>query len=90
MALKLADENRFDLVLTDIQMPEMNGFELYEKIHASRANTKTPVIFVTSLSNYETQVRSSSRQGLDFIAKPILLTELAVKALTHLLRAKLS
>jgi CheY-like chemotaxis protein len=86
LALRLATENRFDLVLSDIQMPEMNGFVLYEKIHATPTNAKTPVIFVTSLAEFESQVRAASRGGVDFIAKPVMLVELAVKALTHLLR----
>jgi CheY-like chemotaxis protein len=83
-ALNLVRDNRFDLLLLDIQMPEMNGFELWEKIRATATNAKTPVIFVTALSDFEAQVRSSPRA--DFIAKPIMLVELAVKALTGLLK----
>lgn len=86
LALKLSRDNRFDLLLTDIQMPEMNGFELCEKIRATAANVKTPVIFITGQSDFESQVRSASRSDVDFIAKPIMLVELAVKALTHLVR----
>jgi CheY-like chemotaxis protein len=86
IALRLTKDNRFDLVLTDIQMPDMNGFELCEKIHATATNAKTPVIFVTGLNDFEEQVRSSSKSNLDFIAKPIMLVELAVKALTLVLK----
>jgi len=84
IALKLARDNRFDLLLLDIQMPEMNGFELWEKIRATATNAKTPVIFVTALSDFEAQVRSAPQA--DFIAKPIMLVELAVKSLTSLLK----
>jgi CheY-like chemotaxis protein len=86
LALKLAKDNRFDLLLTDIQMPQMNGFALCEQFQATETNAKTPVIFVTSQSEFEAQVRLGANSSRDFIAKPILLVELAVKALTHLLR----
>ncbi len=85
LALKLAGENRFDLILSDVQMPQMNGVDLCKKIHATTTNAKTPVIFVTSLNEFESQVRAGSGHGMDFIAKPIMLVELAVKALTLLL-----
>lgn len=84
IALKLAQNNRFDLLLMDVQMPEINGFQLYEKIRATEANAKTPVIFVTALNDFASQVRSAP--GADFIAKPIALVELAVKALTSVLK----
>ena len=87
MALKLANENRFDLLLLDIQMPELNGFALCEQIHATASNARTPVIFVTSLNDFESHVRSQTGAGMDFIAKPIMLVELAVKALTRLMQA---
>jgi len=86
MALKLAKDNRFDLLLLDIQMPEMNGVELCDRIRATSTNARTPVIFVTALNDFEEHVRSAAGGGMDFIAKPIVLVELAVKALTCLMR----
>jgi CheY-like chemotaxis protein len=71
----------------DIQMPEMNGFELCEKIRATVTNAKTPVIFITALNNFEAHARSAP--GSDFIAKPVMLVELAVKALTRVLKNSL-
>jgi DNA-binding response OmpR family regulator len=66
----------------------MNGFEVCQKIHEAPANAKTPIVFVTSLSDFETRARSTLSGGMDLIAKPILMIELSVKALTHLLREK--
>jgi CheY-like chemotaxis protein len=71
----------------DIQMPKMNGFELCDQIHRTASNAKTPIIFVTSLNDFEAQVRSTPGGGMDFIAKPIMLVELAVKAITSLTKA---
>jgi CheY-like chemotaxis protein len=87
LALKLAKENRFDLLLMDIQMPELNGFELSQQIRLTAANAKTPIIFVTSLNDFEEHVRSQAGSGMDFIAKPIMMVELAVKALTCLMKS---
>ncbi|HEX4263359.1 MAG TPA: response regulator [Verrucomicrobiae bacterium] len=86
LALNLAADNRFNLLLTDVGMPDMNGFELCKKFHATSTNADTPVIFVASLNEFEVQAGPASRSSLNFIAKPILAPELAVKALTDLLR----
>jgi CheY-like chemotaxis protein len=86
LALRLAADNRFDLLLSDIQMPQMNGFQFCEQFQAIPTNARTPVIFVTGQNEFEAQVRLSAGSGHDFIAKPILLVEVAVKALTHLFR----
>jgi PleD family two-component response regulator len=86
LALTLARDNRFDLLLTDVGMPVMNGFELCKKVQATAMNADTPVIFVAALNEFEAQAGPVLRSSLNFIAKPILPAELAVKALTFLLR----
>jgi CheY-like chemotaxis protein len=86
VALRLAEENRFDLIFMDVQMPGMDGFEVCKKLHATGLNKKTPVVFVTSMNDFDTRTRSALSGGVDFIGKPILLIELAVKALTHLMK----
>jgi CheY-like chemotaxis protein len=85
-ALQLLEENTFDLVFLNVDMPEMNGFELCVRLRALPRHQITPVVFVTGLANFENQARSMMCGGNEFIAKPFLPTELAVKALTLLLR----
>lgn len=89
MALKLLEQNRFDLIFMDVEMPGMNGFELCKKLHVLDSNKNTPVVFVTSLHNFETRAQSALSGGADLIGKPFLLIELAVKALPYLFRAHL-
>ncbi|MEO8428324.1 MAG: response regulator [Verrucomicrobiota bacterium] len=89
LALKLMEENRFDLIFLDVDMPGLNGYEVCQKIRATSANAKTPVVFVTALTDFETRAQSALSGGTDVIAKPIVLIELAVKAMIHLLRAQL-
>ncbi|HXB58056.1 MAG TPA: response regulator [Candidatus Acidoferrales bacterium] len=88
--LKLVSENLFDLIFLDVDMPEMNGFELCAKIRKMPQYKKTPVLFVTALSDFESRTSSTMAGGNDFIAKPFLFIELTVKALMHVLRGKLT
>jgi DNA-binding response OmpR family regulator len=90
VALNLASENVYDLIFLDVQMPGMDGFELCTKIRALPNNKNTPVIFVTSLTDFKSRARSSLSGGSDVIAKPFMFIELSVKALTYVLRGRLT
>jgi CheY-like chemotaxis protein len=89
VALQLLAENQFDLVILDVEMPGMNGFELCGKLRALPQHASTPVVFVTGYTDFESRAKSIMSGGNDLIAKPFLFMELAVKALTHLLRRRL-
>ena len=88
-ALHLLTETKFDLVFLDVDMPVMNGFELCSKLRTGELNKKTPVVFVTNLNDFENRANSTMSGGNDFIAKPFMFIELAVKALIHVLRGQL-
>ncbi|MGA2029518.1 MAG: response regulator [Verrucomicrobiota bacterium] len=89
VALNMLMENNFDLVFLDVDMPGMTGYELCTKMRALPQHKKTPVIFVTSLSDFDNRASSMMSGGNDFIGKPFLFIELTVKALIHVLRGKL-
>jgi DNA-binding response OmpR family regulator len=88
-AYKLLTEGPFDLVFLDVDMPGMSGFELCTKLRTLPFHKKTPVVFVTALSDFDNRASSTMAGGNDFIAKPFLFIELTVKALIHVLRGKL-
>lgn len=88
-ALKMLSENRFDLIFLDVDMPGMSGFDLCARLRAIPEHTKTPVIFVTGLTDFESRARSTLSGGNDVIAKPFLFMELAVKALSYVLKGQL-
>jgi DNA-binding response OmpR family regulator len=88
-ALNLLTESRYDLVFLDVDMPGMNGFELCTKLRALPLHKKTPIVFVTSLNDFESRANSTMSGGNDFIGKPFLFIELAVKALIHVQRGRL-
>ncbi len=85
-AIKLLQDQPFDLVFLDVEMPGMNGFELCKRLRAMPLHAKTPVIFVTALSGFESRAKSSLSGGDDFIGKPFSYIELAVKGLIYVLR----
>ena len=84
-ALALSKQHSYDLFLFDVMMPGLSGFELCEKIRESSRYKATPVVFITGADGFDSRIRSASSGGSDFIAKPFMPTELAVKALFHLL-----
>jgi DNA-binding response OmpR family regulator len=88
-ACNLLAENKFDLIFLDVDMPGMNGFELCTKLRTLPAHKKTPVVFVTGLNDFESRTHSMVSGGNDFIAKPFLFIELAVKALVYVMRGRL-
>jgi len=89
-ALETLTSQPFDLVFLDVDMPGMNGFELCTKLRALPLHKKTPVVFVTSLTDFESRANSTISGGNDLIAKPFVFMELAVKALVYVLRARLT
>src|SRR5882724_9098314 len=88
VAWQWAHHEHFDLILLDIEMPVLNGFELCERLRAVPGYEKTPVIFVTVHNDFESRAKSSLSGGNDLIAKPILPMELAAKAVMHLLKSQ--
>ena len=89
VAYDLLVQTQFDLIFLDVDMPGMNGFELCTKLRTLPAHKKTPVVFVTVLNDFENRANSTVSGGNDFIGKPFLFIELAVKALVYVLRGRL-
>jgi CheY-like chemotaxis protein len=85
-AQRLLEQEHFDLIFLDVEMPGQTGLELCVKIRGMEPNWVTPIVFVTSHSDFGCRAQSTLSGGNDFIAKPFLLVELAVKALTWLFK----
>ncbi len=81
---------RFDLIFLDVNMPGMDGFALCTEIRKLPLHATTPIIFLTGLNSVENRAQSSLSGGNDFIGKPFDMYELSVKALTLILKSKLS
>jgi len=89
-ALEWLKQQKYDLVLLDIEMPGLDGFELCKRLRKLPGYGKTPVIYITSHSDFESRARGALSGGDDLIAKPVLPMELAVKSMTHLLTSQLA
>jgi CheY-like chemotaxis protein len=87
--LALAAVNTYDVIFLDVQMPEMDGFEVCSRLHQTETNATTPVVFVTCSSDFNSRATSTLVGGNDLIGKPFLTFEIAVKALTLALRTRL-
>lgn len=87
-AFEQCKKQTFDLIFLDIDMPGMNGYDLCKQIRLQPQHAKTPVVFVTGLTDFASRAKSTISGGNDLIGKPFLIIELAVKALTFLMKAQ--
>jgi CheY-like chemotaxis protein len=90
LALKWLKESRFDLVLLDIKMPNMDGFELCRRLRRLPGYQQTPVIYVTAYADFETRTQSVLSSGDDLISKPVFPLELTVKVVAQLLKRQIT
>jgi len=88
--LKILAGQKFDLVLLDLGLPEMNGMDLCAKIRELPNQKKTPIFFLTGMDTVQNRVDSMLSGGNDFIGKPFNSWELAAKSLIWVLKGQLS
>lgn len=87
-AVELLQRQRFDLVLLDMHMPDLDGCALCRQMRKMPLHATTPVVFVTGQNDLDARAKASLSGGTDFIGKPFHGGELAVKALGHILRSR--
>ncbi len=82
--LKLAKKIIPDAILLDIMMPDMDGYEVCEKIKADEISKEIPVIFITAKAETEDIVKGFEKGGVDYITKPFNKEELLIRLKTHI------
>ncbi len=84
-ALKIATSEMPDLILLDVTMPEMDGYEVCKKLKADDAKTKNiPVIFITARDEEEEETKGLELGAVDYITKPIRPAIVLARVKTHL------
>ena len=84
LALSAARSSTPDLILLDINMPEMNGYEVCQALKADEDLADVPVIFLSALSETEDKLKAFEAGGVDYITKPFQYEEVRARVETHL------
>jgi diguanylate cyclase (GGDEF)-like protein len=83
-ALAQIETHRFDLILLDIMMPQMDGYEVCRKIRDNPANQDIPIIFLTAKDDADSIVKGFELGAMDYLTKPFNGAELRARVRTHL------
>ena len=84
LALQAVRKELPDLLLLDVNMPEMNGYEVCEQLKADETLKAIPVIFISALAETTDKVRGFSAGGVDYVTKPFQAEEVRMRVETHL------
>jgi len=84
LAILAAQSDPPDLILMDISMPEMNGFEVCEKLKKDPSLQEIPIIFISAHTEQKEKVKAFSSGGVDYLTKPFQLEEVQARVETHL------
>lgn len=82
--VKIAEANNPDIILLDIIMPDMSGFDICKNLKENKTTSDIPVIFMSSLTDTENIVQGFECGGIDYITKPIRKEELIARISNHL------
>ena len=84
LALQVAEKEKPDLVLLDIMMPEMDGFEVCKRFKDNPLLSEIPIIFISALNDTHDIVKAFHSGGVDYITKPFRAEEVTARVATHL------
>jgi two-component system, sensor histidine kinase and response regulator len=84
LALEAVKKHSPDLILLDINMPEMNGYEVCERLKSIKELASIPVIFLSALGETEDKVKAFQAGAVDYVSKPFRLDEVHARVETHL------
>ena len=89
-ALQKAEYSPPDLILLDVVMPEVDGFETCRRLKANDSTKEIPIIFMTALNSTEDKVKAFSVGAVDYVTKPIQNEEVLARVKAHLSISRLS
>jgi len=83
-AIKAVKKELPDLILLDIKMPDMDGYEVCKKLKSDRETQDIPIIFISALSDVFDKVKAFEVGGIDYITKPFQQEEVLARIKTQL------
>jgi len=83
-AIKLVQVELPDLILLDIMMADMNGYEVCQHLKANQATQHIPIIFISALNQLKDKMKAFEMGGVDYITKPFEIGEVLARVKTHL------
>lgn len=83
MALKLVAEHNFDLILLDIMMPDINGFEVCKRLKNDEKTKRIPLIFLSGKDSSSDIEQAYECGGIDYVVKPFITIELITKVSSY-------
>jgi DNA-binding NtrC family response regulator len=89
LALEIAAHRTPDLILLDVMLPDMDGFEVCRRLKEEEGTRNIPVLFLTAQQESRGVLEGFAAGGLDYIVKPFQKEEVLVRIRTHLERARL-
>ena len=89
IALRSVSYSPPEIILLDIRMPEMDGYEFCQRLKAGENTDSIPVIFISALAELNDKVRAFSLGGVDYITKPFQDKEVLARVKTHLANRRL-
>ncbi len=84
MALQVAEKEKPDLILLDIMMPDMDGFEVCRRLKENEYLNDIPIIFISALNDTKNIIKAFTSGGIDYITKPFQAEEVSARVATHL------
>jgi len=78
-ALEIAEEEEIDLILLDIMMPDMDGYETCQKLKSNSTTKNIPIIFITAKSDEDSIEKAYEIGGIDYVTKPFKPKELLAR-----------
>ncbi len=84
LALQVAEKEKPDLILLDIMMPDMDGFEVCRRLRENKNLCDVPIIFISALNETKDIVKALTTGGADYITKPFSYEEVIARVNTHL------
>lgn len=83
-ALAAVQSSRPDIILLDVMMPEMDGYEVCARLRADPTTADIPIIFISALGETEDKIRAFEVGGVDYVSKPFQVDEVLARLETHL------